>query len=177
MNESAISRVSFHVAAQATTCDRCSQGIKNVVTVAFKDGTSSNFGLDCIHKVLAGDLSLKSAFNRNKKLLIKLKAVHEVLSRKPEDMPKGHEYYGSGLYFVCLDDGSQIWLKDGALFHPVYDVEKNRNSRYYAVADAAAWDANTRAKISAARPVVESEIVRVERFLASVLTRAKEQLS
>lgn len=109
---SGVRRVTFYTACPVETCDRCGQGIKHVALVKFKDETTQRYGLDCINKILEGDTSLKGLFKKNQKLLATYTARLEILNRSI--IPKGCEYYDSGMFLVVGDDGKAISVKGGA---------------------------------------------------------------
>ena len=126
-----IARVHCYVAPGRTeTCDRCSRDIRHVCLVTWKDGRSERFGIECINKILGGDTSLQTLFKKNQKLAEKYAHYLDVLSREPELMPRGSEYFGSGLFFIADDDGKDISLGRWC-FHPVPDWDKNQGGDAY----------------------------------------------
>ena len=124
-----IKSVGYYVAQPVECCDRCSQGIKYVFPVTWKDGTVQKFGMECINRVLNDDTSLKSLFKKNAKLLAKLKDYAEILSRDPIDMPFGHEYYHSGQFMIADSKGDDICY-ECYVFHPIIDEETLNNGKH-----------------------------------------------
>jgi len=170
---SAISSVTCYTASPVETCDRCSAGIKYVSLVRYKDGTSERYGSECINKILDGDTSLKSLYNKNVKLLKRYRESLDVLRRPYNEMPRGSEYYGSGLYFIAGFDGKDL-MGDGCwIFHPIYDEEKNSSGQHYVVTDPAARLARCEADMNKAMSFYIAEIERIEKFLARILNKAK----
>jgi hypothetical protein len=188
---SSIRRVTFYTACPVETCDRCGQGIKHVALVAFKDETFQRFGLDCINKILAGDNSLKSAFKKNQKLLQRYTRSLEILSMKPEEMPRGSEYYNSGIFMVGgneFESRGDVWGEGGRVyFHPVIDVQKNLSGNHYRMdgrqtfpTKGNPWTPNTPEnkrlayveEIESGKVWFAKEIERISSFLARVLNNA-----
>lgn len=171
---SAIRRVTFYQAAPVETCDRCGQGIKYVFAVTYKDDTVQRYGSECINKILAGEPNLRKLFSANSKKLARYQGYLEVLSRPVEDMPRGSEYYGSGLYMIADSEGKDISFQH-YYFHPIYDVTKNLNGRNYVVKDPAKHVGQCMKEIEAAKPKLTAEIARLEGFLAKILRSVKKE--
>lgn len=170
-----IARVTYYQAHPVHTCDRCSQGIKHVFRVTFSDGLVQEYGIECINRVLDSEPSLRSLFSKNSKLLQKRQRALRALSLSENEMPRGSEYFGSGIYFVADENGDDV-MGDGCwFFHPLYDAEKNLAGGKYVVKDAAEWRAKQRADIEGNRGKVYlvKEIDRIECFLAKVLRAYK----
>lgn len=189
-------RLSFYTASPVETCDRCNQGIKHVALIELKDGTRQKFGMDCINKMLAGDNSLKSVFAKNQKLLKRYTRSLEILNMPIEQMPRGDEYYNSGIFMVGgneLESRGNIYGEGGkCFFHPVIDVEKNTMGSNYPMnglqtfwTKGNAWTPNTpenkRAhyiqEIEAGRVWFAQEVERIGGFLARVLNNAAAKAS
>lgn len=188
-NPSAIKRVCYYVASPVETCDRCGQGIKHVFAVSLKDDSRSVYGSECINKVLAGDTSLRSLWRKNVKILQYRQDCLRVL--ESGNIPRGQEYYGSGMFFCALEDGTDIMtLKGASLWHPDIDEAKNLAGKAYRQ-DGTQWNGkrdsegkpiyNTpdafraRAKADIAGAIVElkASVSALESFLARVLNAAK----
>ncbi len=175
--KSAIVRVSYYMASPVECCDRCSQGIKHVFVVSYRDGLTEKYGSECINKILSGDTSLKNLFNKNSKLLQKFQRYLEIFNMPENEMPRGSEYFGSGLYFIGDGEGKDIMFDGHWTFHPVFDVEKNGSSQNYSIAEDAipAWQAKRRAGIEKGKVYLQKEIDCIETFLARVLAKAKKE--
>lgn len=172
MADSAISRVTFYVAAgPVECCDRCSAGIRNVYLVAYRDGAIQRYGSECINKILNGDTSLRGLFNKNVKLLRRYQLTLAAISMPYDAMPRGSEYFGSGLYFIADSEGKDVYTTHW-FFHPVYDAEKNTAGGRYVVTDAAAHVAKCQSEIEAGKVWLAAEIARIEGFLARVMRKA-----
>jgi hypothetical protein len=188
LNKTGVRRVQFYVApGQVETCDRCSAAIRNVALVTYKDSTVSKFGSECIKKILAQAPSLRTLFTKNAKLLKEYTDALEVLSRDPHDMPRGSEYFQSGLYFIADSTGKDIHGPGRSYFHPLIDEAKNsdperiaaiRNNPHsyggvYLVEDTDKFYAEKLADINGSRGKTwfAGEINRLERFLAAVLNK------
>lgn len=181
----AIKSVGYYTASPVECCDRCGQGIKHVFPVHLKDGTVFKYGSECINKVLAGDTTLKSLWRKNAKRLQELKHHIEVLSRPVSEMPKGFEYFNSGIFIIIDDNGKSInGSQTGSiLFHPEADEAKNAASQYPADGRQQwdgkkyiAWTPEARRaqaleKIESAKAWINSEIARIEPFLARILAK------
>lgn len=157
----------------AGTCDRCGTGIKHVFVVAYADGSIQNYGSECINKILANAPSLKTLFNKNAKLLRRYQDYLSILTGKPEDMPRGNEYYGSGLYFVADSEGKDIYIPTHGVFHPIFDVEKNASGQHYRVANVEQRTSDCMKAIAKDVVIVQAEIARLEKFLARMLAKAE----
>lgn len=170
INTSAIARVTYYQASPVRTCDRCSQGIKHVFRVTFRDGFIQEYGIECINKVLDNAPDLKSLFASNSKRLQKYLGWMQVLNRADAEMPRGSEYFSSGLYFIADEKGKDITGGRGErFFHPVYDEERNSVGPHYIVADPAEHVARCHAEIELGKKFFAKEIERLEVFLARVL--------
>lgn len=173
LESSAIKSVSFYQAAPVETCDRCGAGIKYVAIVTYRDGETQRYGSECINKILDNSPTLKSLFAKNAKLLKRYAAYMAILSGPVDAMPRGSEYFGSGLYFIGDGEGKDIMFKRYC-FHPIYDAEKNANGRNYVVTDAAKRLTENMAAIEAMKVELTTEIARLEGFLAKVLRAAPQ---
>lgn len=171
MLNTAIKRVTYYQASPVETCDRCGTGIKNVFLVSYQDATTQRYGSECINKILGGDTTLKGLFNRNAKKLQKYQQFLAILSSPESEMPRGSEYFNSGLYFIGNGEGKDVstthWF-----FHPEYDAEKNTAGGRYVVTDRAARLAECRKEIEQGKAWLGKEIARIEQFLAKVLRQA-----
>jgi len=172
--KSAIIRVSYYMASPVECCGRCSQGIKHVFVVRYKDGVTEKYGSECINKVLSGDTSLKSLFNRNSKLLQKYQHYLAVLNMPENDIPRGSEYFGSGLYFIGDGEEKDVSFNGRRYFHPIYDAARNAANGRYVVTDEAARLLRDRAEIEQGKAYLQKEIERIETFLARVLSKAQK---
>jgi hypothetical protein len=180
LDRTGIRSVNFYTASGAVeTCDRCGQGIRNVALVTYKDGSAQRFGCDCIDKVLKQAPDLRKLYNRNAKLLKAYTDALEIFSRSPEQMPRGQEYFQSGLYFIAnpkCDDifgGGRFghWF-----FHPLFDEDKNGSGNAYVVTDKAKWQSEKLAEIEKGKAWFTQQISRVEGFLGRILAKvASEQ--
>ena len=170
---SGLRSVHFYTASPVESCDRCAAAIKHVALVTWKDGTSRKFGSECINKILAGDTSLKNLFNRNRKLATKYAAWAEVLRRAPEAMPRGSEYYGSGLFFIADDAGDDIGFNGRWIFHPAPDWEKNQGGDAYRqrTLTQEAYRAARMGDVAKQLAWLEVEMARIEGFLARILAK------
>lgn len=187
LKNSSIRRVSFYTASPVECCSRCGQGIKYVAAVEYIDGSRFVFGLDCIEKVLKQDTSVLSLFRKNVRRLAKLTEQHDILSLPADQLPRGAEYYSSGLFMVVDQRGRAI-LFDSYFFHPVPDLEKNsRASNYRLDGRPTRWTgrayipnspenfrADCIAKIEAGRAKIAAEISRIETFIARLMSRFPE---
>ena len=167
LTTSSIRSVTQYTASPVATCDRCSAGIKYVFVVTYKDGETQRFGSECINKILAGRTDLISLFKKNAKKLKKYQDYVAILTGPVEDMPRGSEYFGSGLFFVADSEGKDIFLKHW-FFHPVMDAEKNAGGGRY-VNDPVKYAEKSKADIARDLPFLTAEITRLELFLAKVL--------
>lgn len=174
---SAIRRVSYYMAAPVECCDRCSAGIKHVFTVHYKDGAREKFGSECINKILSGDTSLKGLFNRNVKKLQKYQRFLAALSLPPEQMPRGREYFGSGLYFIADETGEDVFAETHWFFHPLYDEEKNAIGPNYIVRDPREHADIAKREIEGGKTWLAAEIARIEGFLGRVIQKGLVQQS
>lgn len=159
MNQSGIARVTQYTASPVECCDRCSAGIKNVFLVVYRDGFSAKYGSECIKKILDSAPDMRSLFNKNAKLLAVYQGYLRILSGPVEQMPRGSEYYGSGLYFVADASGKDIFFKRW-VFHPSFDAEKNAAGGRYVVTDAAKRECETLAAIANSRLAMGVSTVR-----------------
>lgn len=166
-----IKSVGYYVAQPVECCDRCSQGIKYVYPVTWKDGTVQKFGMECINRVLNDDTSLKSLFKKNAKTLAKLKDYAEILSRPVDQMPRGHEYYNSGRYMVADSEGKDICF-DVYVFHPIINVEKYfAGNHAYPITDVEAQSAKFLKAIEEMRAKLSVKIASIESFMARILSK------
>lgn len=174
LEASGIKSVTFYVASgPVECCDRCSAGIRNVYAVTYRDGQVQKYGSECINRILEHEPSLRTLFNRNAKLLRQYQDYLAILSGPIERMPRGSEYYGSGLYFIADSQGKDISFKHW-FFHPEYDAEKNSNGKHYVVTDDGVRHvAKAVREIEIAKPLIAAEIARLEAFLAKVLRNCK----
>lgn len=178
-----IRRVTYYIAYPVETCDRCSAAIKQVARVEWKDGTVRKYGSECINKILGGDTSLKSLFKKNSLLLRKYQKWLDVASRPVGQIPKGHEYYGSGIYVICDDDGEEIYVERSCImFHPDVDLDRNAGSNYAFVdADTAARHSGKKTyeqfrdgcfkSIEKGKEYLQREVERLESFLARIIEK------
>lgn len=179
MAAGSIARVRSYTASPVETCDRCAAAIKFVTVVTFRDGVTQRFGSECINRVLAGETSLAKLVQKNLKLDRKYEAWVDVLSRAPELMPRGREYYGSGMYFLADDSGADIFVgTDPAraaskwIWHPMPDWTRNQaGDRYVQEITPEAYRAKAQVDIDAARAWVESQRERIGLFLARALAK------
>lgn len=173
LEASAIRKVTFYTAAPVETCDRCSAGIKYVALVTYRDGQTQKYGSECINKILDNAPSMRTLFNKNAKLMKRYQGYLKVLSGPVEAMPRGQEYYGSGLYFIGDGEGKEIFFGTHYFFHPIIDAEKNANGEHYVVTNEAERLKRDMAAIAADLPKIAAEISRLELFLAKVLRSVK----
>jgi hypothetical protein len=152
INPTGIRSVFHYTATPVETCDHCSAAIKNVAVVTYKDETSVKLGCKCFENLLNGDTSLLKLYRKNSKLQKQYALWLEILNRPIDQMPRGIEYYDSGLYMI--GDGSKCLfvgrLREGAvkvrgeyvngtvadapttyLFHPSSDFNKNLAGKKY----------------------------------------------
>lgn len=174
MNQSGIARVIEYTASPVECCDRCSAGIKNVFVVVYRDGFRAKFGSECIRKMLAQAPDMWALFNKNSKLLVKYQEYVSILSGPVDQMPRGSEYFGSGLYFIADSKGKDIAFKNW-FFHPNYDVAKNASGNRYVVYDPAEKARKDMAEIERGLAGLRKEIERIELFLARVLAKSQAQ--
>lgn len=173
MNQSAVRKVSYYQASPVECCSRCSAGIKHVFVVSYTDGLTEKYGSECINKILDGDTSLGSLFNKNVKLLAKHQRALEAISSPEGTMPRGSEYFGSGLYFVADSEGKDVMADGHFFFHPVYDQEKNHGGDKYVVKDTAAYVQKCHQEIEGKRGKqwLAAQISRIETFLGRVVQK------
>lgn len=154
------------------TCDRCNAAIRHVALVTWKDGTSRRFGSECINKILKGDTSLRRLFEKNRKMAERYAHWLDVLRREPEQMPRGHEYYGSGLFFIADDNGTEIMGNGRSQFHPLPDWDKNQGGDRY-VQSGSPEEYRMARGVEIARMVewLEKESHRIAVFLARVVAK------
>lgn len=168
--QTSIARVTCYQATPVECCDRCAAGIKNVFLVLYRDGERQRYGSECINKILAGDTSLRGLFNRNVKRLKTYQNYLRVLQLPEDRMPRGREYFDSGLYFIGDGRGGDVsfghWY-----FHPLYDADKNSAGPHYVVHNAEEHVAKCRAAIQRDLPLIEAEIARIEKFLGRVIAK------
>jgi len=175
LEKTGIKAVDYYTAAgPVETCDRCSQGIRHVAKVTYKDGIVIKVGMDCIRTILRTAPNLGKLFNKNAKLLQKYNVNLEILSRAPEDMPRGGEYFDSGLYFVGDGSGNDIFGAGCWFFHPIPDWDKNQSGHAY-VQKISREEYRTKymADINSSRgkQFFQFEIARIQGFLARILNK------
>jgi hypothetical protein len=171
-----IRRVTYYMASPVHCCDRCSQGIKHVFRVTYVDGLTQEYGIECINKILATEPTLRQLFNKNSKLLQKRQRQLRALSMPEVQMPRGREYYGSGLYFVADEKGEDVFAETHWFFHPLFDEEKNSAGTRYVIHEGVEeqeWRAKARKEIEQGKVWLAKEIERLELFLAKVLRNHK----
>ena len=170
---SAIKSVSYYKAqGHVETCSRCGQGIRYVACVQYKDGLAIKYGMDCIERILAGDTSLRSLFRKNVKLAGRYRDYLDILTGPVEKMPRGHEYFNSGLYFVADSEGKDIGFGH-LFFHPMSDFEKNASGNRYVIKDVPAEIEKFKAEIDKGVLKIQVELARIEGFLARSLSKAE----
>lgn len=184
---SGIKSVGFYVASPVEMCDRCGQGIKLVSVVNMVDGIRFKYGCECIEKILAGDNSLRSLYNRNLKLLRKYQRYLEILSLPEDQLPfENKGYYNRGVYMIADDSGRALCFEH-YFFHPLKVDDSARAQMNGAVEHicfgsqpfGTCWVANTyenwgkrcRAEIEAGKAKLEKEIDRLQKFLGRVLAK------
>ena len=170
---SGIARVTYYQASPVHTCDRCNAGIKHVFRVTFRDGLTQEYGIECINRVLDNAPSLRTLFTKNTKLLQKRQRALAALSLPEDQMPRGREYFDSGLYFIADSKGEDIMAETHWFFHPLYDVEKNQSGEHYVVRDDAERLTKCRKEIELGKTWIQKDIDRLERFLAAVVNKAR----
>ena len=184
---SGLRRVSYYVAPGAVEiCDRCGAAIRIVAVVEWRDGTKQKYGSECINKILGGDTTLKGLFKKNFNLLRQFQGWLDVLNRPVNQIPKGREYFKSGLYMITDDNGKDIHAsKTGAfLFHPDADLERNAVSDYAFLQEGESLPYHTSGKmtyaqfqakrlkeIEDAKVWLQDQISRLESFLAKVVEK------
>ena len=174
MNQTGIAKVFQYVANPVETCDRCSQGIKYVFVIAYRDGFTAKFGSECIHKMMDNAPDMWALFNKNAKLLTKYQDYVTILSGTIDQMPRGSEYFGSGLYFVADSKGKDISFNN-SYFHPSFDSEKNALGSRYVVEDTEKKERDDMARIAKGLIGMKAEIARIELFLARILTFSQKK--
>jgi hypothetical protein len=175
LGTTAVRSVYYYTASPVQCCDRCSQGIKHVARVTYKDGLVQQYGLDCIDRILQATPTLGTLYRKNAKLLVKYRNYLEILTGPVEAMPRGREYFGSGLYFIADAGGKDIFTESSWLFHPVYDVERNgdhERSLDRRGEGGAVWVKRCQDDIDRKVAYLNKEIPRIEGFLARVLSKA-----
>ena len=184
---SGLRRMSYYVAPGAVEiCDRCGAAIRIVAVVEWRDGTKQKYGSECINKILGGDTTLKGLFKKNFNLLRQFQGWLDVLNRPVNQIPKGREYFKSGLYMITDDNGKDIHAsKTGAfLFHPDADLERNAVSDYAFLQEGESLPYHTSGKmtyaqfqakrlkeIEDAKVWLQDQISRLESFLAKVVEK------
>lgn len=175
MNQTGISRVSMYTACPVEMCDRCSTGIKYVHLVVYRDGSVQKYGSECIKKILDNAPDMKRLYNQNAKLLALYQDYVKIFSGPVEDMPRGSEYFNSGLYFVADSNGKDIsfghWF-----FHPLWDVEKNSGGDRYVVTNVEETKARYMKAIAVDLEKLKAEVTRLEGFLGRVLAKATKSV-
>jgi hypothetical protein len=188
-NISGIKSVSSYVASPVECCDRCSQGIKQVYVVIYKDGLREKFGCECINRILAGDNSLKSLFKRNAAKLKKYQRYLEILSLPEADIPIREEgYFGRGFNMIADDSGRALCF-DHYFFHPTKLGEQvgfsgRQEHVCFGVRPGGScwmmdtqenWTDRCRYEIEKGRAKLQAEIARIEKFLARVVAKGMAQ--
>jgi len=183
-NISSITRVKYYDLGKAVkNCDRCGLGIRYIHEVNFIDGQKLVYGSDCIYKILAGDNNLLTFYKKKQKLLSRLNEILDVLSRNPEEIPRGSEYFDSGLFFI--GNGKTIKTKHGEkkqdlihgsrwFFHPIIDESKNLNSDRRR--DPSKFKEKSMDDIKNRIPKIKAEADLCERFLAQYLNKVAIRL-
>lgn len=180
---SAIASVSTYIAAPVETCDRCSAAIKIVTVVVYKDGFREKFGSECINKILSGDTSLKSLFNRNVKRLAKAKRILEIFSRPLDQIPHDRGYR-DGFYMIAEENGGRAICLKHYYFHPTYLVDAHFSGQvehacFGTKPFGTCWIADTRenwekrciSELEDGKAELRKQIDRLEKFLARVLAK------
>jgi hypothetical protein len=168
LKSTAIKSVTPYTAAPVETCDRCGTGIKYVFAVTYRDGETLKYGSECIKKILDHAPDMLKLFNANAKKLATFKRGYAILSGPVGDMPRGREYYGSGMYFVGDGQGEDVFFKHW-FFHPIMDTDKNQSGSRYVQDDPDGFEAKRLKEIAADLPAMKAEIERLELFLAKVM--------
>lgn len=173
---SGIRRVSYYMASPvSSSCDRCSAAIKHVFVVEYRDGQTLKYGSECINRILDHEPSLRKLYDKNVKTLQRYQRALEALSLPFEQMPRGAEYYGSGLYFIADSKGNDV-MTTHFFFHPLYDAKKNAAGRNYVVTDPADRLKRCVADIEQGKQYLVAEITRIEGFLGRVLAKCEVSL-
>jgi uncharacterized small protein (DUF1192 family) len=180
LNQTAIARVTYFQAIHkagdhiqpAGTCDRCGASILHVFQVHYRDGSKQDYGSECINKILAAAPSMRTLFNKNVKLLKRYQDYLAILSGPVSAMPRGQEYFGSGLYFIADSNGKDILFDDHFLFHPEYDAAKNIAGGQYLVNDPAARLSRVSKEIEQGIAKLTTEIARLEVYIGRVVAKA-----
>lgn len=180
---SAIRRVSSYIASPIESCDRCGAGIKYVTLVSYVDGSAKRYGSECIGRVMQGDHSLKTLFAKQQARAVQLTRYLSILSRPPEQLPRGREYYQSGIFFIG-DDGipldpakpekSDITFGSRWFFHPFVDWSKNQEGlggRTPLAGTPDQWKQKQMADIHTVIPKMEAELRNVHEFLRRALQK------
>jgi hypothetical protein len=178
LESSAIKSVSFYIATgPVECCDRCSAGIRNVFAVSYRDGEIQKYGSECINKILGAEPTLRKLFNKNIKLLKLYKDYLAIFSGPINQMPRGREYFNSGLYFIGDSHGEDIFFNGHWFFHPLFDQDKNAIGPHYIVNDSPEEYANKQLAEYERRDKAKlvSEIARLEAFLAKILRAVKKE--
>lgn len=160
-------------------CDRCGTQIRYVFTVTFVDNVTKKFGSECINKILAGDNSLKTLFKKKQKEAIELAQKIEILKRDPDDMPRGPEYFGTGIYTIGdpnakLVNGAMPSLMWGRVFfHPNIDWHKNQNitHRPKVTGTADSFRQKELNEIKQFLPKMEAQLNAINAFIAKALQK------
>lgn len=170
-----IKSVTYYVAVgPVECCSRCFTGIRNVFLVNYQDGLREKYGSECINKIMNNAPSLRTMFQKNAKKLAKYQAWLAILSGPVAEMPRGSEYFNSGMYFIADAKGGDIFFNNHWYFHPEFDGEKNASSNRV-IADGASFYAKMLKDLQADLPKITAEITRLETFLAKVLRAAAKE--
>lgn len=175
LDANGIKSVTSYTACPVECCDRCSQGIKYVFAVTYKDGLVQRYGMECIKHILENAPSLRTLFTKNAKLLQRYNEYISILTGPVDQMPRGREYFNSGLYFIADRSGKDISFHQW-FFHPIYDVEKNQSgTAYVQKCSPAERAAECTKEIEKTVPKIKAEIARLEAFLAKVMRLAARE--
>jgi hypothetical protein len=184
-----IRSVAFFRDGTGRCCDRCGTFIKNVALVTTKDGSSLSYGSECIEKILSGDTSLQSLWNKNFKLLQKFQRHLEILNLPADQMPVGkraiNERPGDTTRFIAENDKGSWMCHDHYYFHPgvefrptnldgqrTFDMRKMGNGKtYYEAYTVENWDALRAFDIEQGKQWVQVRITRISAFLSRVLEK------
>lgn len=179
MEPTGIKSVRCYAASGSTqTCDRCNADIRHVSLVTWKDGTSRRYGSECIGKILTGDTSLRRLFEKNRKQAERYAHWAEVLRREPAAMPRGGEYFGSGLYFVADESGADIVWGGHCQFHPVPDWARNQSGGLYVQCGSEQdYRVARLAEVGKALAWLDAESLRIAEFLGRVLAKYGKALA
>ena len=109
-----------------------------------------------------------------------------MLNRPVEQIPKGQEYFKSGMFMIADDNGEEIHASrtGGFLFHPDVDLERNAMSEYALLQEGesspyqtsgkmtyAKFQAKSMKGIEEGRMWLKEQVSRLESFLAKVVEK------